>query len=154
MIVVVDTNVLVWWVREVATPGQEDLIQRARWLFEAMATEDTELMITSITLAEFLAGAEPTQRSGLRREVETAFIVQPFDARAAERSAELRHLGRTLDHDDGRRPILKADVLIVASSRAGGAQRRSSHDAGLRSLAAKAGLDARDLPTSGPYLFS
>lgn len=155
MIVLVDTNVLIWWIREAATPGQEDMVRRAGWLFESFdEDDDVEVMIAAVTLAEFLSGSSPAERARERQIAEESLIVQPFDARAAEKAAELWSVGRELEAYDGARSILKADLLIVASGVTGGAARVYSHDARLRALASIAGLEARDLPESGPHLFA
>lgn len=154
MIAAVDTNILIWWIRETATPSQEEMVKRAGWLFEFFDEEDVEVMIASITLAEFLTGSDAKGRARERQVAEESLIVQPFDARAAEKAAELWSIGRSLPEYQDQRNVLKADLLIVAAAVTGGASRIYSHDAKLRVLAEAAGLEALDLPTTAPNLFS
>ncbi|MFK7961576.1 MAG: type II toxin-antitoxin system VapC family toxin [Phycisphaerales bacterium] len=154
MIAAVDTNILIWWVRETATPGQEEMVKRAGWLFESFDEDEVEVMIASITLAEFLSGSDAKSRARERQVAEESLIVQPFDARASEKAAELWAIGRGLPEYRNERNVLKADLLIVAAAVTGGASRIYSHDAKLRALARAAGLAALDLPTTAPHLFS
>lgn len=154
MIAAVDTNILIWWIRETATPGQEQMVKRAGWLFESFDEDDVEVLIASITLAEFLTGSDPKCRARERQVAEESLIVQPFDSRAAEKAAELWAIGRDLPEYDGERTVLKADLLIVSAAVTGGASRIYSHDLKLRTLAEAAGIEALDLPPNAPHLFS
>lgn len=50
--VCLDNHILIWGVRGVATPGQEDHVERARQLCEDLDQSDSRVMIPSVVVAE------------------------------------------------------------------------------------------------------
>ena len=79
-----------------------------------------------------------------------AFRVLPFDVRAVSLAGVLRQdkqfLSGLRERHDSIRVHIKADIEIVAASKACGVDRLFSEDKQLRSLAARAGLSASPLP--------
>jgi hypothetical protein len=51
--VCLDNHILIWGVRGVSTPGQEQEIERAKQLFEDLDQSDARVMIPSVVVAEF-----------------------------------------------------------------------------------------------------
>ncbi|MFP4106001.1 MAG: type II toxin-antitoxin system VapC family toxin [Phycisphaerae bacterium] len=153
MIACIDTMVLVWWIREECSAGQQEMVKRAQWLMESFDEEQTSVIISTITEAEFLRGSSEQERRAQSRILHETFLVKPFDSIAANLIGT--HFPRNWRPDDyqGRRTAMKADMLIVATAVAAGADVLYSHDANCRKLAESAGLQARDLPTMPNHLF-
>ena len=89
-LVCLDTQVLIWGVQERARSGQEEMIQRARYLFSAFTQAKTKVLIPSIAVGEFLLGI-PSDMHGvfLSKLGEGGFIIAPYDLQAAARFAAL-----------------------------------------------------------------
>lgn len=145
--------VLIWWVRKDCTPGQEDMLERTRWLMNRLEEEGTDIMLSSVSLAEFLRGSSPDQAENQFRIIRENFLVQPFDAMAAQQVASAFGQAISIGEYVERKTAMKADILIVGTALAHGADVIYSHDRGLRKLAGKAGLQAEDIPAFGNSLF-
>ncbi len=76
-------------MRGVATPGQEEMINRAQGLFEDLDAADADILVPSVVVAEFLAGVPKPQDVGLLDVLNRKFQVVPFDVRTAAIAAEL-----------------------------------------------------------------
>jgi hypothetical protein len=55
-IVGVDTTILIWGVRKQGTDGELD---RARWLFEKLDAEESQIIISTSVLTEYLTCPDP-----------------------------------------------------------------------------------------------
>jgi len=155
MIVALDTMVLIWMFQEVEpnTPGLTaeiiNLQKRSKVLLSNLLDDGHELCIPTVVIAEYLCGIEPAKHGDVLIEFERWFKHRPvFDLRACVKAAELWKEHKLLPQDErlGRR-LLKLDVMVVASASVAGAVVFYSHEAKCRTLAAKAGMDPKDLPT-------
>lgn len=120
---------------------------------DALEVDRADIVISTLTLAEFLRGSTPAQRAKQNAIIEETFIVWPFDTRAAHILADKFDAALTVDDYQARRAVLKVDLLIVATAAAAQVDTLYSHDHGLRKLADLCGIDARDLPVSPASLF-
>jgi predicted nucleic acid-binding protein len=150
-----DNHILIWGVRGVATQGQEEMINRAQALFEDLDADDTDIMVPAVVVAEFLAGVPKPQHVGLLDVLNRRFQVVPFDVRTAAIAAELwRDAAESNPHlrDQIReafpgteRAKIKADLMILASALARGADVLYTHDGPLKT-AADGRIEVRNLP--------
>jgi predicted nucleic acid-binding protein len=81
--VCVDTQTIIWGVRQIATPGQEDMISRAVALFERCRKDGDLLVVPTIVLGELLAAVPLDEHPDFVRLIQGRFLVAPFDAAAA-----------------------------------------------------------------------
>lgn len=129
-----DTMALIWGVQKVARPGQEVMIDWTAFLLEELVRRGTRLAITSVALGEFLSHFDDDERATQLVTIASAFVILPYDARAAAIAADLWNR-RNEAKSTATRVVLKADIQIVASAIAGGAGTIYSHDDNLRKLA-------------------
>ncbi len=149
----IDTMILVWWIRQEASAGQEEMIKRAQWLMTNLEEEKTDIMVSTVTVAEFLRGSPKHQQQAQASIIEETFICMPFDKRSAYMAAEHFEKIRSLREYEKRKTVLKADQMIAATALANRADVLYSHDEPLRRLAGRMGLKAADLPDTPPSLF-
>lgn len=151
-IVCVDTQILIWAIKEEAESGQEDMIYRSKALFERLDKSDKKLLVPSIVVGEFLIRMPPETYQITSNLIERDFIVADFDIVAAAHYAkiwrakqndkklmnELSALGKT-------RQELKADRMIVATAIANGVECIYSHDKGVVAFGTDF-VDVREVP--------
>lgn len=151
--VAVETNVLIWGVKNQCTPGQESMKKRARQLLRVLEQEEASIIVPAISIAELMAPMSEAQRGRFLQVMEARFVCAPFNTRAASIAAKLWHEHKALPKKQQlTRTVLKADVFIIASAFAAGARVFYSHDAKCRALADKI-MIAHDLPTHPDTLF-
>lgn len=152
-LVAVDTNVLIWGIREV---GPAEQCQRASWLFQQLEEEEAQVLVSAVVLSEYLVPVDPRCHMETITGLAARFLIMPFDMRASSLAAKLFRLGKEglPKGVDGARRALKADSLIIATASTHGATDLFSGDPGLRSLAANVPtLRVSDLPKIPPDLF-
>lgn len=119
--VCVDTQTIVWGVRRLATPGQEDMIPRAVALFEKCERDGHLVIIPTIVLGELLAAVPLDNHPEFVRLIQRRFLVAPFDAAAALVYGRLwqAHKAEVIPHAKEEiveltRAEIKADHMIAA----------------------------------------
>ncbi len=121
----VDNMVLGWGLKGVASPGQEGMVARARFLLDELDKKGAIIIVPAPVLTEFFHEVEPADKPAALQAFEKRFVVAPFDAQAAAIADELwlkvkedPHLCPELEGPCvvGRIPkrVLKYDVQIVA----------------------------------------
>lgn len=157
--VCLDNHILIWGVRGVSTPGQEQQIEQARQLFEDLDQSDARVMIPSVVVAEFLAGVPKPQHGNLLDVLNRRFQIPPFDTRtaalaaelwreAAERNPHLKDLVKEVFPGTEKAKI-KADIMILATALARNAEILYTHDGPLAKVA-EGRIDVRQLPPLRP----
>ena len=150
MRIAIDTQILIWGVRQAATAGQEARVGEAMAFLQWSAGRGDELVVPATAVAEYLAGEPVDRHPALISLIADAFRILPFDARAVSLAARLRRdpqfLSQLRERLKTTRVHLKADIEIVAAAKACGADQIFSNDGQLRSLATRAGLPASPLP--------
>ena len=157
--VCLDNHILIWGVRGVSTPGQEQQIEQARQLFEDLDQSDALVMIPSVVVAEFLAGVPKPQHGNLLDVLNRRFQIPPFDTRTAALAAELwREAAERNPHlkdqvkeafPGTEKAKIKADIMIIATALARNADILYTHDGPLAKVA-EGRIDVRQLPPLRP----
>jgi len=131
-LVSLDTNILIWAIKEQASPGQEEMILRSKKLMEDIRKNRQRAMVSTIVVSEFLINVDPGLMPLTIDLIEKTFIVVPFDTQSAMMFAR----------------IWQADCLIVASAVARKATCIYSHDQGLKRFA-EGFIPVQPIPTLG-----
>ncbi len=161
MSVALDTMVLIWGLRRTnpkagsVNASVADLQRRSRILIRDLEEKKETIVIPTVEVAELLVPIPSSEHGNFIAKLSERFFCPPFDLRAAAVAADLWQYHRQLPADEQiERRVLKADVLIIATSKVAGVNLFFSHDAKCRKLAEKAGLKGRDLPTHSENLFT
>lgn len=142
-----DTHIIIWGVRKKATPGQEDKIEKAKYLISKCKEDEVQIMIPSVVVAEVLCALEPRLHSAVSELMHRQFIVPPFDTQAALHFAKMwRSRKQPKGEGTVSRAEMKADYMITATAIAKGAKCIYSEDAGLKKFAQEY-IDVRSLPS-------
>lgn len=155
MLVAIDTNVLIWGIRQ---QGSEEKIKRAGWLIrELEEDDDVQIIVPTIALAEYLRPYPMyEQRTEIIAEFEKRFLLVPFDVRCASFAATFfkKGLEQRPKGNDGSRNQLNADSMIIATAAAAGTEKIFSGDEAFRKLAEHHNRwHVCDLPVQPPDLF-
>ncbi len=126
-----------------------DLRKRSKLLIIKASDRRDTIVLPTVVMSELLVPVPNSQKGALILALQKRFVCPPLDIPAASMAADLwsQFTNRPQNQDYGNRDVLKADVLIVASARAGNATQFYSHDARCRTLAELAGMEAFDLPS-------
>ena len=140
-LVSLDTNILIWAIKEQASPGQEEMILRSKKLLEKIRKNRKRAMVSTIVVSEFLINVDPGLMPLTIDLIEKTFIVVPFDTQSAMMFARIwqeknkSKIIEELKQSGIGRQQLKADCLIVASAVTRKATCIYSHDQGLKRFA-------------------
>lgn len=138
MVISFDTMVLIWGVKQVATPGQEHRIEEARRFLALARERNFNVVLSTVAVSEYLCGFEPSEHAA-QIDALRHFAVVPFDLRAASIAAQLTR-NRTLVDElrseyEVSRQTVKADMAILACAISAGAQTFYTTDQRLRKAA-------------------
>jgi predicted nucleic acid-binding protein len=148
-----DTNALIWAIKDECTPGQEDMKRRAQLALRLIERDGMGVIIPTVALAELVTPMQDRVAGEFIAAAEERFVIAPLDTRAASIAAKLwRAHKKFREADRLKRTVLKADALIIASAYCAGASLFYSHDRACRKLA-EVLMQARDLPAHGEDLF-
>jgi predicted nucleic acid-binding protein len=151
MSVGVDTMVMIWGLKKVnprTTPQNvAEMCERAAILFQNLKNQ--RIIVPTIVVAELLCGIAPKDHGSFVAEIQQRFFCPPFDLGACALSAKLWQFHKGLPDEEKitSRPLLKADIMIVATAKTAGARRFYSHEPTCRKLAQEAQMEALPLPT-------
>lgn len=153
-IVCFDTQIVIWGLKEEATPGQEHMIPKARYLIDRCDQEKKTVVIPTIVVAELLSGLDSEMFVEFNRVLESQFLILPFDFKAANLYAKIwkdkRQVRKDLlEQGKATRAELKADSFIVATAVANNADCIYTYDDPLKKFA-KGFIDTRSLPDCPP----
>jgi predicted nucleic acid-binding protein len=156
-LVVVDTQALIWGVKEDSTAGQEAMIARAKAFLRN--EEGLDLAIPTVVLGELLVRVPSELHPMVTNLVSGGYALLGYDARAASEFARLFKkrlddgtIEELRDGDAGEtRRKTKADLMVVATAIAHGADYIVSNDAGLQTLA-EGEILVQDLPTGSEQI--
>jgi predicted nucleic acid-binding protein len=123
MKICLDTQILVWGIRETSTPGQEGNIAYAKRLLDTLRGEGNEIIVPAIVIAEILTALPVEVHAMTMNLFDQAFECAPFDVGCAGRFAEVwqakkdASIVESLIGDEcATKQELKADCLIVATA--------------------------------------
>jgi len=121
--VCVDTQTLIWGVRQRATAGQEEMIQRAGIFVQECQDVGDTILVPAVVLGELLAGIPPEEHDDFFQTIHKRFVVAPFDGPAALVYGQLwyEHRGTVIPEvreadPDVTRSVVKADHMIAATA--------------------------------------
>ena len=136
-----DPHVFIWGIKEQATPGQEEMVVKAKSLLQHLEDTGVDILITSVSLGELLMRIPLDQHPMMLDRISKSFIVADFDARAASIFAEIWQQSQSdgvieeLKASENTRDKIKADCQILATAIANGARIVYSNDDGMKKLA-------------------
>lgn len=141
MTVTFDTMTLIWGVKQVATPGQEHMIEKARRMHRWVQEQRFKVVLTAPAVAEYLGSFEAKERAAQRKFLVETFPIFPFNMNAADVAAEILAAKGVVeaarkDGGDCSRQIVKADLAIVATAIAHGVGWLFSEDRKVKTIAA------------------
>lgn len=146
-----DNNVLVWGVKEQATPGQEGMIPRTKVFIHKLQEDRIHVLIPSVVIAEFLMPIPPDMHATVINLFDRGFVVVPFDTAAASQFAKIwlsnkgQELVDSLIRNGSTRAELKVDSLIVATAVSQRAECIYSHDGGVKAFA-QGFIEVKEIP--------
>lgn len=123
-----DTNIIIWAIKEEAKAGQDDMIPRCKQLVKHLRGKNHTLVVPAIVLAEALVRVPANDHPGFIRKIRTGFVIAPFDPAAAGRLAQIwaaykdhPHVREAAANQERTRAMMKADCQIIATALAAGA---------------------------------
>lgn len=140
-LVCLDNHVLIWGIKEEASPGQEPMIPLAKSYLKHLADTSTNVIIPSVVVAEFLMRIPTQLHATVTNLFNKSFTVAPFDTAAATNFARIwqtqkdKNLIEELILSGKTKQELKIDSMIVAIAVSRGAELIISHDEGLKRFA-------------------
>lgn len=147
----IDTNILIWGVRQVSDAGQEEMIPRATAFLEWIDRQGHELVLTTQVVAEYLVGGTEKKRNSQYEVLAAEFKIYPLDDLAARIAAGVRSdkdFVKAMKRDGKTRACINADIAIVATAKAHSVDVFYPNDNDLRNAVKRCGLLANDLPTT------
>jgi predicted nucleic acid-binding protein len=147
MIYCIDSNIFIWGIKK---QEDQEMIDRALYLFKWMDEQKHILMIPTVVVAEILAPEPLEKHAVIMDKIAKNTIIADFDMRAASIYAHLflnriEELKKTANQIGVDNQKMKVDHLIIASAMAQGANCIYSHDLGIKSFGQRY-LEVRELP--------
>ena len=89
--VCVDTNILIWYIKKECTKGQEDMLEKAEYLFDYFERSEILIVIPSLVVAELLGNVEDEEKREEFFDYITAnFEIAQHDIVSARKYIKLR----------------------------------------------------------------
>ena len=88
-LVMIDSNIFIWGIKEYATPGQEHKIPQAKAFITWLSTKDAKFLIPTPQLAELLSYVPLSEQGQIKALLDKRFRVVPFDEMAVSKCSEL-----------------------------------------------------------------
>lgn len=141
-LILLDTQIIIWGIRGVASDGQEYRIGRAKAFVEWLSENEYKLLLPVPQLAEIMCGVPPEQQPAIRAYFDKRFRIVPFDEMAAAKCAELMYhsftnseLKEYRKNHGVPRQKMKFDCMLVAIAITRGASKIYSEDPDLKKFA-------------------
>ena len=118
-VVCIDTQIIIWGLREYAEPSQTENIDRAKHLLRKLHDRGDKILVPSIVVAEVMAGVLDKDKNYYEKisKMIQKFRCPPFDNKAAMVYANIHHeKWNQVKNNKGNatRSELKADMMILA----------------------------------------
>jgi predicted nucleic acid-binding protein len=136
-----DTQILVWGLKEQATEVQQDMIPKAKAFLRHLDNKGTRVLVPALVVAELLMPVPPEQHAIVTNLFERSFMIGDFNLRASSFFARIwrSKIGdgtvASLQAVGVFRAELRTDCLIVATAVAHGASCIYSNDERVRRFA-------------------
>ena len=156
--VCLDTHVIIWGIKEEATQGQEEMVQRAKSYIRHQDEQGVDLMVPAPVVAEAMIRGDVDQLRAIRTIIERSFFIAAFDSPAAFIAAELeRGRGTAKLREEGKVPRnhIRIDTHIAAIAIIQKAEVIISHDPHMRTIAQDRiqVIELPDIPEQGSLQF-
>lgn len=124
-IILIDTQILIWAVEKKCYSGHEELMKKAQLFLDDCYEKNHQIMISTVTLAEFLAKIPKEEQNQYLKIFSESFIIVPFDFNCSIKSSEIFQndfniLKKSYKEKDLSRQhsriTLKDDIKIIASA--------------------------------------
>lgn len=142
-----DTQIIIWGIKNEATEGQEENIDKAKSLLKKCQEENIRIIIPSIVLAEAIVPLSSARSVEFTNRISKITRIYPFDTGAAIKFSQIwkkcLHLAK--EKDDFNRTKMKADTMILAIALANKADCLYTEDKGLSNIAGDF-IQVRKLP--------
>lgn len=151
-LVCLDSQIIIWGIKEVATEGQEMMIPRAKAFLKWLDDNDKKVIIPAPIITEILMPVPKENYEKLLRILHNKFRVVPFDEIAAIKCAEIWQNKSNDEHLKAYRKThqigkhhMKFDFQIVSIAVTRQAECIYSHDPHLRRFAGDM-VSVREMP--------
>jgi predicted nucleic acid-binding protein len=136
-VVCIDTHVLIWGIKRDSSPSQKFMIGRTVNFLEWLQNKQNQVIVPAPVLGEFLMRVPTEKHQVITSEIQSKFMVLPFDANAASLFAQVwqKNKNNGLPAEDSTREKMKTDSMIVAIAVANKASILYSEDPGLKKFA-------------------
>lgn len=141
-LILLDTQIILWGIKGVASDGQEHKISRAKAFVNWLSENDYKLLLPVPQLAEIMSGVPPEEHAAVRAFFDKRFRIVPFDEMAAAKCAELTYRSFTdaeviQYRKDNKVPRqkMKFDCMLVAIAITRGVSKIYSEDPDLKKFA-------------------
>ena len=156
--VCLDTHVIIWGIKEEATQGQEEMVQRAKSYIRHQDEQDVELMVPAPVIAEAMIRGDVDQLRTIQTTLERSFFIAAFDSPAAFLAAELERgsgAAKLLEEGKAPRRHIRIDAQIAAIAIVQKAEVIISHDPHMRTVAQNRiqVTELPDIPEQGDLQF-
>ena len=153
-----DTHVLIWGIKEEASQGQEEMVQRAKSYIRHQDEQGIDLMVPAPVVAEAMIRGDVDQLRTIRTIIERSFFIAAFDSPAAFLAAELergRGVAKLLEEGKAPRSHIRIDAQIAAIAIVQNAEEIISHDPHMRTVAQNRipVIELPDIPEQGSLQF-
>lgn len=152
MLVCLDTQILIWGIKEQASLNRQDMIPKTKVFLDRLQEKKARVLIPTVVVAELMLGVPPDDHYPMSEILRRRFIIAPFDLGAAAHYArvwkEQQQAGvikELQEHPDASKRRLKVDCMIVATALARGVDCIYSEDGWLLRFA-EGYIDARRIP--------
>lgn len=139
--VCIDSMICVWGIKNLATPGQEHMIETAKELFRNLKDEQAILLLPSPIVTEILSPVPVPDRPKVVELINKTFRVVPLDTVASVKSAELWNTHAKdwkelydKNGDAGIRNRFKFDLLIAGIAITRNVEYLFTHDKALQTM--------------------
>ncbi len=152
MAITVDTNILIWGVRGICTPGQEDRIVLCKRLFEWFVERHERVVLTADCVEEYLTKSPIDQIAEELESLRERFIILDYNPACWMKAAQIRGHANFVKKvkelsPESTRVSIKSDVRIVATALAHKIEKIYTDDKGVRAIAKRSGLLFSGIPT-------
>ena len=147
MIVCIDTHVLIWGIKKDSVPSQRMMIDRTKNFLEWLQNEQQRIIVPAPVLGEFLMRIPFDEHSKITQEIQSRFMVLPYDAASASLYAHIwqKNKNNGLPSVNTGREKMKTDSMIVAIAVANKARILYSEDPDIQKFA-KGFIETRNIP--------
>lgn len=149
-LICLDTQILIWGIKQQCTPGQEAKIETAKAFIKQCYQDNVQVMVPSIVVAEFLIPIPVEKHNSILINLSNSFMIPSFDNACASIFAEIwnskKNIKEEFKNGGVTREKFKADCLILAVAIKNKADCIYSYDDGLVKIA-KGYIKVKEMPT-------